>query len=257
MVTLYIIHGWTYTVAPWEKTIALLDKYGIEVKMLHVPGLTAPSKEVWTIAKYVEWADGNIPDGAIALGHSNGGRILLNLCSLKPKKLKELILLDSAGVYETSKKRDIARVLSKSFGFMKKVPGVEKVWHKLTGSSDYDRAPENMKKTLANMLESDKNLNLAKIKVRTEILWGEADTITPVRQAKILAQGIEDSKLQIFPNWNHAPYISHPEELARAIAEVLTGAKADKLISNNMPKMASAKGPEPTSANMPSMRRKS
>lgn len=254
--TLYIIHGWTYTVAPWEKTIALLQKYGIEVKMLHVPGLTSPSDAVWAIADYVKWADEHIPDGAIALGHSNGGRILLNLCSAKPKKLKELILLDSAGVYETSTKRDIARVLSKSFGFMKKVPGVEKLWHKLTGSSDYDRAPANMKQTLANMIESDKDLNLAKVTVKTEILWGAADDITPVRQAKTLEKEIEGSKLQIFPGWTHAPYISHPDELAKAIAEVLTGAKAAKLISNNMPKMASAKGPEPTAANMPTMRKK-
>ena len=75
---LYIIHGWTYTTAPWTKTIELLKKSDIEVEMLHVPGLTSPSKKVWAIEDYVKWADQNIPDGAVALGHSNGGRILLN-----------------------------------------------------------------------------------------------------------------------------------------------------------------------------------
>ena len=79
--TLYIIHGWTYTVSPWEKTIADLEKKGLKIEMLHVPGLTSPSKKVWTIEEYVKWADRHIPDGSVALGHSNGGRILLNLCS--------------------------------------------------------------------------------------------------------------------------------------------------------------------------------
>ena len=73
---LYVIHGWTYTVSPWDKTIALLKEQGITIKMLHVPGLTEPSKKVWTIEEYAKWADQNIPDGAVALGHSNGGRIL-------------------------------------------------------------------------------------------------------------------------------------------------------------------------------------
>ena len=103
--TLYIIHGWTYTVKPWQKTIALLEKAGVKVKMLNVPGLTAPSNKIWTIQDYVAWADKNLPEDAVALGHSNGGRILLNLCSKNPTKLSRLILLDSAGVYEPSRKR--------------------------------------------------------------------------------------------------------------------------------------------------------
>lgn len=217
--TLYIIHGWTYTVAPWTKTIELLAKQGVAVEMLHVPGLTAPSKKVWTIEEYVKWADRNIPDGAVALGHSNGGRILLNLCSEKPDKLQHLILLDAAGVYENSGKRDVARTLSKKLSFLKRIPGLTKVWHKITGATDYARAPENMKRTLANMLESDKKLNLTKVTVPTSILWGGMDNVTPPRQAEVMHEKIRGSSLKIFANWNHAPYINHPGELSKAIAQ--------------------------------------
>lgn len=215
--TLYIIHGWTYTVAPWERTIAALEKQGIKVQMLNVPGLTASSKKVWTIEEYVHWADRQIPDGAVALGHSNGGRILLNLCSEKPDKLKHLILLDAAGVYEASTKRDFARILSKKLAFLKNVPGLTKIWHKLIGASDYARAPENMKQTLANMLESDKKLDLQKITVPTSILWGANDTVTPPHQGKIMHESIAGSTFELYPGWTHAPYISHPIELAKAI----------------------------------------
>ena len=217
---LYIIHGWTYTVAPWTRTLAMLEKKGLKVEMLHVPGLTTSSRKVWTIEEYMRWADRNIPDGAIALGHSNGGRILLNLCSQKPEKLKQLILLDSAGVYEPSTKRDLSRGLSKKFGFLKKIPGFAKVWHKITGTTDYARAPENMKKTLANMLDSDAKLGLAKVTTPTTILWGAADAVTPPRQAEVMHDKIPHSTLEIFPEWTHAPYISHPGELARAIYKV-------------------------------------
>lgn len=218
---LYIIHGWTYTVAPWEKTIELLEKKDVSVEMLHVPGLTTSSKKVWTIEEYVKWADRHLPGGAVALGHSNGGRILLNLCSGNPAKLKQLILLDSAGVYETSSKRDVARSLSKKLSFLKKVPGLTKVWHKLTGATDYARAPQNMKETLSNMLESDKKLDLTKVTTPTSILWGEADAVTPPRQAEVMHEKIPNNTLELYPDWTHAPYISHPAELAKAILKVL------------------------------------
>ncbi len=216
---LYIIHGWTYTVAPWEQTIKMLEKQGFKVEMLHVPGLTTSSRKVWTIAEYVKWADRNLPAGAVALGHSNGGRILLNLCSQKPDKLSHLILLDAAGVYEASTKRDLSRSLSKKLGFLKKIPGLAKLWHKLTGATDYARAPENMKKTLTNMLDSDKELDLSTIHTPTSILWGEADAVTPPHQAEVMHHMIRGSTLKLFPGWTHAPYISHPDQLAKAIVQ--------------------------------------
>lgn len=217
MKTLYVIHGWTYTVEPWQTTIELLKKRGINIKMLRVPGLTTPSDKVWTIDDYVDWADQNIPNGAIALGHSNGGRILLNLLSKNPNKLRHVILLDAAGVYEESKKRDVARKVSKVMSPLKKVKLLRKVYHKLLGASDYDRAPENMKKTLANMLDSDKKLDMTKISTPATILWGKADTVTPPRQAAVMHRRLKNSEIKFFEDWTHAPYICDPEGLARAI----------------------------------------
>lgn len=245
----YIIHGWTYTTAPWTQTIAELEKQGLEVEMINVPGLTAPSKKVWTIEDYVNFADRKIPKDAIALGHSNGGRILLNLLSAKSDKLKHLILLDAAGVYQNDTKRDVARSLSKKLGFLKKVPGVTKVWHKLTGASDYARAPENMKKTLSNMLDSDKKLDLTKVTTPTSILWGAADTVTPPDQAEIMHEQLPNNTLTIYPAWTHAPYLSHPQELAKAIIEALQNPPEAKPIISDAAKNSAAlalkKAPEP------------
>ncbi len=221
MKTLYVIHGWTYTVTPWQKTIAILEKHGIKIEMLHVPGLTSKSDKVWTIDQYVDWADQNIPDGAIALGHSNGGRILLNLLSQKPEKLKRVILLDAAGVYEESKKRSIAYRVSKVMSPLKKLKVLRKVYHKVLGASDYSRAPENMKRTLSNMLDSDKKLDMAKVTTPAAILWGKQDTVTPPRQALKMHRALKNSTLKFYDGWTHAPYISDPEGLAKAIYQVL------------------------------------
>lgn len=225
MKTLYIIHGWAYSVEPWQQTLDILAKNHIKVEMLHVPGLTSPSQKIWTIEDYCKWANDHIPDGAIALGHSNGGRILLNLSSKNPKKLSHLILLDSAGIYEPSKKRDILRVVSKIGAPLKHLPLFAKVYHKFIGASDYERAPANMKKTLSNMLESDKSLDLTPITTKTTILWGNDDTVTPPRQAKKLHAALKNSSLHFFDNWTHAPYKVSPEKLANAIISAMKEGK--------------------------------
>lgn len=225
MIDLYIIHGWTYTVKPWGKTLALLKEAGFNVKMLRVPGLTEKSDKEYTIDDYVAWADSEIPDGAIALGHSNGGRILLNLCSKNPEKLKYLILLDSAGIYENTLKKKIVRTVAKIGKPLKKVPVVDKVFHRITGSTDYSKAPENMKKTLANMLSSDRDLDITKVETPTLILWGKKDTVTPPRQATAIYERLPKAELKFFPEWTHAPYISDPEGLAKALISFLKKVK--------------------------------
>lgn len=221
MADLYIIHGWTYTVEPWKNTLAMLRDNGISVKMLHVPGLTEKSDKVFTIEDYVDWADKNIPNGAIALGHSNGGRILLNLCAKNPEKLKYLILLDAAGIYEPSARKKFVEKVAKIGKPLKKVPIIDKAFHKITGSTDYSRAPENMKQTLANMLASDKDLDFSKVQTKTFILWGKKDTTTPPRQATAMYEKLPNAELKFYANWTHAPYISSPDELARALTALI------------------------------------
>lgn len=224
MKELYIIHGWTYDATRWNKTIEILEKNNIKVHFLNVPGLTAPSKKVWTIDDYVDWANENIPDGSIALGHSNGGRILLNLCAKNPEKLKHLILMDAAGIYEKNPKKTIVKTIAKIGKPFKKIKFIDKVFHKITGSSDYGKAPENMKRTLENMLKSDKNLNISAVTTKTSIIWGKKDNITPPRHANKMNELLPNSTLKFFENWPHSAYISYSEELAKAIMEEMKNA---------------------------------
>ncbi len=225
MIDLYIIHGWTYTIEPWRTTVGILREAGINVKMLRVPGLTEPSNKEYAIDDYVKWADREIPTGAIALGHSNGGRILLNLCAKKPNKLKYLILLDSAGIYEPTLRKRMIERLAKMGKPLKKIPVVDKAFHRVTGSTDYSKAPENMKVTLANMLSSDKDLDFTKVTTKTFILWGKKDTITPPRQATTMYEKMPNAELKFYAKWTHAPYISDPEGLARALITLVTRMK--------------------------------
>ena len=170
MAKLYIIHGWTYKPEPWQEVIAELKKKKIDAELLRVPGLGTQSDQVFTMDDYVEWAATQIPKGSIALGHSNGGRILLNMLRKKGSDyLSGLILFDAAGIYEPSLKNMIMRKISKVFSPLKKSKLARKAVHKALRVHDYNDASDNMKKTLTNMLDSDKELDISGITTKTMI----------------------------------------------------------------------------------------
>ena len=221
--TLYIIHGWTYTIEPWTSAVSILRSKGVEVRQLRVPGLTAPSEEVWDVDGYVEWLHSELKDAKnpTVLGHSNGGRIALNYLKKYPGSIGHLILLSAAGInvsdQKISLKRRIFRVVAKVLRPLKYIPFVRKVVYRLIGGSDYDRAPANMKQTLHNMLESDKQLDLTDIDTPTSILWGKVDRVTPLAQGEKMARHLPRATIRKFDGWAHAPYITHPNEVAAAI----------------------------------------
>ena len=220
MSKLYIIHGWTYKPEPWEEVIKELKKSKIDAELLRVPGLGTKSEKVFTIDDYVEWAAKHIPKGSIALGHSNGGRILLNLLSQKGSDyLSGLILMDSAGIYEPSRKNDLMRKMSKAFAPLKKSKLARKVVHKVLGVHDYNDAPENMKKTMTNMLDSDKVLDISGITTKTRMIWGTDDQMTPLRQGQKMHEQLKNSKLTVKDGWRHSHYLQSIEETAAEIVK--------------------------------------
>ena len=235
MKKIWIIHGWTYSIEPWTSVVSILRSKGVEVEQLCVPGLTAESDEVWDIAGYVEWLDGKLAgvERPIVLGHSNGGRISLNYLKKYPGRFEKLVLLNAAGINvndeKVSLKRRMFRLGAKVLKPLKYIPFVRKVVYRLIGGSDYDNAPANMKQTLHNMLESDKQLDLTDIQTPTTVLWGLEDRVTPIAQGRKMARELPDARLREFAGWAHAPYITLPNELAAAILAELTETAAGKV----------------------------
>mgnify|MGYP000896399796 CR=1 FL=1 len=228
-IKLFIIHGWTYTIEPWTSVVSILRSKGIEVEQLRVPGLTAESGKVWDIDDYVQWLHQELKgeSAPIVLGHSNGGRIALNYLKQYPGSISELILLNAAGINVSNRKVSLKRRLFKIAAFMfrplKYIPLVRKIAYRVIGGSDYDRASENMKKTLNNMLKSDRRLDISDIKTPVQVLWGANDTTTPLAQGEKMARLLPNARLKVFNGWAHAPYITHPNEVAAAIIKALGG----------------------------------
>ncbi len=227
----FILHGWAYSKEKWNPFLSLLKSGGLNPYLLSIPGLTEKNDKVWNIDNYVKWLykilekeKGKI----VLLGHSNGGRIALAFTIKYPQKLSKLILIDSAGVYHNDLpikiKRGIFKITAKVGKKIFPLEQARNLLYAIARENDYKNADPIMKRTMINLINSDKSLTIDKIKVSTIIIWGEIDKIIPVSDAKILNQKIVNSKLYIINNSRHSPQFTHSEEVADIIIQQLNRA---------------------------------
>lgn len=225
---LFIIHGWTYNLDKWSVITDLLSKAGYDPILLKVPGLTKESTKVWDIDGYIGWLSEQLSgeEHPVVIGHSNGGRIALAFAQKYPHRFAQLILIDSAGIpndhYLRAKlKLKTLRGLSKVGKPVKKIPGVRKVFYKVIGAQDYEQAPPNMKQTMQHMLEADRDIHLKNIQVPVTIIWGRNDTVTPLRDGRLMQRKIKNAKLFVVDGAKHAPQATHPQKVAQILTKVL------------------------------------
>ena len=221
----YILHGWTYSTDKWKPFVEFLKQKGIDSTLLKIPGLTEKLDKAWKIEDYIEWLKNKVGNKVILIGHSNGGRIALNFAIKYPDRLDCLILIDSAGIYHddlaVKTKRYVFKGISK---IAKKFTSSEKLrtlLYKVVGETDYKNANPLMRQTMVNLINSDKSLKLDKIIVKTLIVWGEKDQVTPLSDGRIMNRLIKDSKLYIVKEAKHSPQFTHPREVSDIISKKL------------------------------------
>lgn len=231
--SIYVLHGWSYSVEKWTPLVKELESKGFKINLLKIPGLTEKINKPWDIEDYVSWLYGKLEkDPALAgqekvvlIGHSNGGRIALNFAIKHPEKISKLVLIDSAGIFHNEIFLRTKRIL---FGSLAKV-GTRIVNSKklrdflyfLAREKDYKNASGNIKKTMVNLIESDIALEIDRISVPTIIVWGQDDKITPVSDGKILSERIVNSKLYIINDARHSPQFTHPQQVCDIILRQL------------------------------------
>lgn len=224
---IYILHGWTYALDKWVNFTKEFESKGFETNLLKIPGLTGKINKPWSIEDYKNWLYKKIENekDVVLVGHSNGGRIAMAFAIAHPQKVRKLILIDSAGIYHNELPLKIKRAVFKTIAKIGKIlllsEKAKGLLYFLAGEKDYKNASPNMKKTMVNLIKSDKTLEINQISVPTIIIWGQNDGATPVSDGKILNAKIKNSRLFLVKGGRHSPQFTHPKEVVRIIVEQL------------------------------------
>ncbi len=157
----------------------------------------------------------------IAIGHSNGGRVLIDLLAREhcPLGITKAILLDSAGIPAKHSFSYYLRVYTfKCIKRLARLPGIRSLFpnavekaQKRFGSSDYKQASPIMRQSMVIALKTDVTPLLSRIHVPTLLIWGKDDTATPLRDAKIMEQRIPDAGLVVLAGGHYAFAESFPQ----------------------------------------------
>ena len=233
-----ILQGWGTTMEVYDsiKNI-LVDKY--KVIQMDLPGFGSSDEptEPWGAKEYSDFTLDFLHsigvEEAVFIGHSYGGRIIINLASREDISIimTKLLLIDSAGILPTKTKKQERAV--KSYKFKKKFlhlsfvyyffPEMIDEWMNDQGSDDYKAASPMMKKCLVKSVNEDQTDKLSHIKQETLLIWGDLDTATPISDAHIMENKIPDSGLVILEGTGHYSFLEKPVVFKNVISNFLLG----------------------------------
>ncbi len=227
-----ILHGWgcrASTMNLFEQTV-LECCPGTVVYNLDLPGFGSSSEpgDVFGIEDYVRVLETFVRRlnlrNPILIGHSFGGRMSILYSSRNA--VEKVILVDAAGIKPRRSLKYYAKVYS--FKMAKRmlpfVVGRAKAgeiidqWRGKAGSSDYASASPRMRAILSKVVNEDLTSELPKIKAPTLLIWGEKDTATPLRDARLMEELIPDAGLVSYPDCGHYSFLDRPAQ-TRAVVE--------------------------------------
>ena len=90
-----------------------------------------------------------------------------------------------------------------------------------SGSSDYRSASPLMRRVMSLAVNDDLCHLMPSIKAPTLLIWGTADTATPLRDAKKMERLIPDAGLVAYDGAGHYSFLDRPAQTAAVIASFL------------------------------------
>lgn len=222
------LHGWGSSAALMAPVAdALSGPFRVHTLDLPGHGLTPPPATPWgvpeyaaLVARYLDAAGvaGPIP----AIGHSNGGRILLYMAGdpAHAGRFSRLVLVSPSGIapVPTAKvklKRTVAKVLRAPFDLlpegMLKREGLDWLRHTLVwqalGSADYKALTGTMRETFVKTVGFYVTDHLHHVKIPVLLFWGDADTAVSRDQMRVLEDRLPDAGLVVLDGAGHYGYL--------------------------------------------------
>ncbi|WP_019616341.1 alpha/beta fold hydrolase [Psychromonas ossibalaenae] len=179
---------------------------------------------------------------AIIIGHSMGAAVALRYTELYAESVKQLILVDAAGLLEKS--AFIKHIAAFEFGddlpvfVQRQIKGLNEfsssmveagtkntsitnflqendyAWNWLVSDSS------NMNAALS-LVEEDFSQAVAQVDVPVNIIWGDKDNVAPLRTGKVLNKQMINARLQVIKGAGHVPMKSHHAEFISTLETAL------------------------------------
>lgn len=219
------LHGWGSSLEVWNLIIKHLEQIGkFRLVALDFPGCgksSMPSVPL-DLKDYTdlvcEFCNALNINEPIIMGHSHGGRVAVALAGYNLINIKKIVLFGAAALKPKAGIKKTLRIASfKTVKFFLTLPGIKSHSQSLLGkarahygSSDYNNAPEVMRKTLVTLVNTDLRSILNKVDCSVLLIWGSNDTAVPLYLAKEMEQKMPDAGLCMLEGCGHFALLERP-----------------------------------------------
>jgi pimeloyl-ACP methyl ester carboxylesterase len=214
--------GWMRTVSDYDQI--LRDFAALAIDLPGFGGAQLPPPSPWSTEQYAEAllpALETFATPPVLVGHSFGGRVALQLATMRPNAMRALVLtgVPELIAHDKSKPNFVHRSIRALHrrGLVSDVR-LER-WKGQHGSADYRHATGVMRDILVKAVSENYEGQLRSLSVPTTFIWGEnvtAAPLTDVEQAlKLVPAGT--ASLQVLKGVGHLTPLEAPDAIASVI----------------------------------------
>lgn len=219
-----LLHGWGCDMSMMQPVADALKK-DHRILMMDFPGHGKSGRppEPWGVPEYAACVKellnhtGFAPCSVIA--HSFGCRVAAWIAADNPDMFRRIIFTGAAGIRPKPTEESLRRSaeFKKLKGYCKHIENIpflkglalswEEKLRKKYGSRDYNALDEEMRATFVKVISQDLSDLYPRIRQSTLLIWGDADTETPLWMAKEMEKTIPDAGLVILEGGTHFAYL--------------------------------------------------
>ena len=226
-----VLHGLMGGLSNFSGVANYFSSNGYKVIIPELPLYTQNilKTNVKAFAKYVkDFINFKGFDRVILLGNSLGGHIALYHAKVYPEKVAGLVITGSSGLYESAmgdsypKRGDYDYIKKKAEAvfYDPKVASKEIVDEVFSVVNDRIKVIKTL--TIAkSAIRHNMGKDLPKMHIKTCIIWGKNDQVTPPEVAEEFHKLMPNSSLYWIDKCGHAAMMEHPDEFNRLLHEWL------------------------------------
>lgn len=254
-VPVILVHGTAAWSGFWSEVADHLAQRGWRVIAIDLPPFGWSDRDAKSRYDRVTQAErlsaiaSSLGKPAVVVGHSFGAGAATELALRHPDQLRGLVLVDAAlgeldpkaeaGVAEAMRIQPVAQLATSAVvtnpsalePFLRSliarkdqahrwVPVLRQPMEREGSTSAYAAWLPNLFTKQDGAL-SRSSANLSQIKVPVALIWGAADTVTPLEQGKRIEKLTRARSLQVLPGVGHIPHIEDPAAFRSALDQAL------------------------------------
>jgi len=216
---LIFIHGLAGSFSWWRKNVDVcrehFQTYAVDLAGFGSSRRLGRFELEASIPLLLAWMDERGIGRAHLVGHSMGGFIAARLAALAPNRVDRLVLVDAAFL---SFDPGLVRQGVGLVGALRQVP---RDFFPTLARDSMRAHPLSLLAATHQLLRTDWSHLLSRIEAPTLILWGDRDSVTPLKIGKAIQNAIPRSELVVIERAGHAPMWDQPDIFNRILLDFL------------------------------------